>query len=116
VDLDTRGDDADEEALAESQAKAAEALSAGRYAAACAHFTACVDAGPPSALMLARRAECLVRLSKPVAALRDCDAALALNPDNGKVSLGRVCERLAFEGENIHSVSHGTASAIVPTF
>jgi suppressor of tumorigenicity protein 13 len=91
VDLDESRGDADEEALAECRVKAAEALSTGQYAAACAHFTACVNAGPPSALMLAHRAECLVRLSKPVAAVRDCDAALALNPDNGKVSLGRAC-------------------------
>lgn len=42
----------------------------------------------PSALMLARRAECHVRLRKPNAAVRDCDAALGLNPDSGKVSSG----------------------------
>lgn len=30
------------------------------------------------------RAECLIKLSKPVAATRDCDAALKLNPDSAK--------------------------------
>ena len=32
----------------------------------------------------AKRAECYLKLKKPMAAIRDCDAALAINPDSAK--------------------------------
>lgn len=38
----------------------------------------------PSALTYAKRAECFLKLKKPVAAIKDADAALALNPDSAK--------------------------------
>ena len=38
----------------------------------------------PSALLYAKRAECYIKLKKPNAAIRDCDAALLLNPDSAK--------------------------------
>lgn len=57
------------------------------------HFCVHVDGGRcvapvqavPSALMFAKRAECHIRQKMPVAAVRDCDAAIRLNPDSGKV-------------------------------
>ena len=38
----------------------------------------------PSALTYAKRAECFLKLRKPNAAIKDADAALALNPDSAK--------------------------------
>ena len=40
--------------------------------------------GQVSALTLANRAECLLKLKKPCAAISDCTAALSLNPDSAK--------------------------------
>jgi tetratricopeptide (TPR) repeat protein len=38
----------------------------------------------PSALTYAKRAECFLKLRQPNAAIKDADAALALNPDSAK--------------------------------
>jgi suppressor of tumorigenicity protein 13 len=43
-----------------------------------------VKSAPPSALVFTRRAELSLKLGRPVAAIRDCDEALKLNPDSGK--------------------------------
>ena len=43
----------------------------------------------PSALTYAKRAECFLKLKKPVAAIKDADAALALNPDSAKALKAR---------------------------
>lgn len=56
----------------------------GNYAAALEKYTLAVQASPPSALLLANRADCLFRLKKFTAAIRDCDAALENNPDSAK--------------------------------
>jgi len=40
--------------------------------------------GGATALMLAKRAELLLKLSRPCAAIRDCTAAIEINPDLGK--------------------------------
>ena len=40
--------------------------------------------GQVSALTLANRAECLLKLFRPCAAIADSTAALALNPDSAK--------------------------------
>ena len=40
--------------------------------------------GQVSAITLANRAECLLKLKKPCAAISDCTAALSLNPDSAK--------------------------------
>lgn len=56
----------------------------GNYAAALEKYTLAVQASPPSALLLANRADCLFRLKKFTAAVKDCDAALENNPDSAK--------------------------------
>ena len=43
----------------------------------------------PSALTYAKRAECFLKLKKPMAAIKDADAALALNPDSAKALKAR---------------------------
>ncbi len=47
-------------------------------------YTGAIVIGNPSALLYTRRAELLLKLKRPVAAIKDCDAALKLNPDSGK--------------------------------
>lgn len=37
-----------------------------------------------AALLVAKRAAVLVKMKKPVAAIRDCDHAIAINPDSAK--------------------------------
>ena len=69
-----------------AKAKASEALEGGNFGAAVEHLTAAL-AAMPSALMYARRAEALLKERRPVAAVRDCDAALQINPDSAKVPL-----------------------------
>merc|ERR1719450_187502 len=62
---------------------AAEAVSNGDYAKAIECFTTAIKL-MPSPLVYAKRADCYLKLKKPVAAQRDCDKALASNPDSAK--------------------------------
>merc|ERR1719390_280808 len=50
------------------------------------HYTEAIDmgGGAGSALLLAKRADLLLNLKRPCAAIRDCTAALEVNPDCGK--------------------------------
>jgi len=56
--------------------KANEAKSNGDYETAIAKFTESMSCGQVSAMTLANRAECLLKLKKPCAAISDCSAAL----------------------------------------
>ena len=62
---------------------ASDAMGAGDYAKAVELYTTALGL-MPSPLTFAKRAECYLKLSKPNAAVRDCDAALKLNPDSAK--------------------------------
>jgi suppressor of tumorigenicity protein 13 len=59
----------------------------GDWAAAVAKFTE-VLMKAPSPLVYAKRADAYVKLKKCASAIRDCDAALTLNPDSAKVRGG----------------------------
>lgn len=76
------------EEAAEEQAAlkeaAAEAAERGDLQEAVEKASAAIALGCASSLMYCRRAELLLRTQRPRAALRDCDAALAVNPDSGK--------------------------------
>jgi suppressor of tumorigenicity protein 13 len=67
----------------ETKQKAADAFADGRFEDAIDAYTVVIQS-MPSALVYAKRAEAFVRLRKCVAAIRDCDAALAINPDSAK--------------------------------
>jgi len=56
----------------------------GDWEKALSSYTEAVLAAPPSALLYANRADSLLRLERPSAAIRDCDAALSHNPDSAK--------------------------------
>mmetsp|Transcript_48256 Transcript_48256/g.92253 ORF Transcript_48256/g.92253 Transcript_48256/m.92253 type:complete len:312 (-) Transcript_48256:649-1584(-) len=92
TDLDTFPDLDIVSKLGTNKIKASEAIAQGNFAAAAEHFGLCLKA-VPSALMFAKRAECHIRRKMPVAAVRDCDAAIRLNPDSGKAYKTRGCAR-----------------------
>lgn len=67
--------------------QAADFKSSGNWEGALAKYTEAVLSAPPSALLYANRANALIKLGRFDAAERDCDLALAENPDSAKVSL-----------------------------
>ncbi|KAL7533082.1 hypothetical protein ACHAWF_004328 [Thalassiosira exigua] len=78
------GSSNDFDAATETEIAASDLKSSGSYKTAVEKYTEAILAAKPSALLLANRAHCLFKLSKHVAAIRDCDAALEANPDSAK--------------------------------
>ncbi|KAG6752857.1 hypothetical protein POTOM_042897 [Populus tomentosa] len=66
------------------KAKAIDAISEGNLDEAIDHLTEAIVLNPISAILYATRASVFVKLKKPHAAIRDADAALAINPDSAK--------------------------------
>lgn len=60
------------------------AVEAQHLATALTSCTETIALGSPTALLYAKRAEVLLKLKRPSACIKDCNAALALNPDAGK--------------------------------
>jgi len=54
------------------------------YAKAMEIYTEAICASQPSAMTYSARAECLLKLERPCAAIRDCDEALKINADSAK--------------------------------
>ena len=75
--------DAQLEQASEAKMAASEALAAGDAARAITQYTTAIKLGP-SALVYANRANAYLKLKKPNAAKKDCDAALQINPDSAK--------------------------------
>jgi len=76
-----------EEQTDKADEKRGEAISAfndGNYEEALKLFTEAIEMNPGSALLHAKRANVLLKLNKPVAAIRDCDKAIAINPDSAQ--------------------------------
>jgi len=79
--------EATEEQIEKADEKRTEALSAfseGNFEESLKLFTEAIELNPGSALLHAKRANVLLKLNKPVAAVRDCDKAIALNPDSAQ--------------------------------
>ncbi|TKR78079.1 hypothetical protein L596_018943 [Steinernema carpocapsae] len=66
----------------EERNKATEAFSEGNFDDALKHFTNAIELNPGSAMLHAKRANVLLKLKKPVAAIRDCDKAISINADS----------------------------------
>jgi len=81
---DKEVNDDDEAAAAEAKSKAVEAAENQQYDEALRHYTAAVQKNPKSALTIAARADTLLKLRCPRAAIADCNAALKINPDSVK--------------------------------
>lgn len=76
--------DARKKVLAKVKQQAVDAVNNGDIEKALERYTEAIRTGGASALMLATRAALLLRVRRPCAAIRDCCAALQLNPDCGK--------------------------------
>lgn len=76
--------EAEMESCNDAKKLASQALDAGDELLALERFTQAVLSGGASALLFARRAELLLKLRRPKAAILDCSAALEVNPDCGK--------------------------------
>jgi tetratricopeptide (TPR) repeat protein len=70
---------------------AADLQADGDWQGALEKYNAAVMVAPPSALLYANRAKALLKLGRPRAAERDCDLALAENPDSAKVRSTMRC-------------------------
>lgn len=66
----------------DSRGKAAKAYSNGEFEDAVNFYTEAIMLNPTSALFYAKRGQAYLKLSKPNAAIRDCERALKLNPDS----------------------------------
>ena len=98
------------DAVMATKQKAADAFADGRFEDAIDAYTDVIRA-MPGALVYAKRAEAFVRLRKCVAAIRDCDAALAINPDSAKALKTRgAANRFLGNWERAHAdLSSGQA-------
>ena len=76
--------DASQEEAAKLKMKAQEALEDGDRVKALVFFNEAVTMGGATAMLVTKRAELLLKLKRPTAAIKDCDFALSLNPDSGK--------------------------------
>jgi len=63
---------------------AAEFKASGDYPTALLNYNSAITSAPPSALLLANRADILFRLNRYQDAVTDCDEALTNNPDSAK--------------------------------
>jgi suppressor of tumorigenicity protein 13 len=77
------GESDDWETAGKFKETANEAKASGDWAAAVDAYTSALMA-QASALTHANRADCLLKLKRPVAAIADCDRALKINPDSAK--------------------------------
>ena len=74
--------EADEDAADEHRGKGFKALADGDWPTAVAQLTTAIELNPKSAVFLAKRATALLKLNRPLAAIKDCDRAIELNPDS----------------------------------
>ncbi|RCN28949.1 tetratricopeptide repeat protein [Ancylostoma caninum] len=76
--------DEDIEKANEERDKAMSAFSEGNFEDAVKHFTDAIELNPGSAILHAKRANVLLKLKRPRAAIADCDKAISINPDSAQ--------------------------------
>ena len=74
----------DWEQAQDAKDKANEAKANGNFDLAVEMFTKSMELGSVGAMTLANRADCLLKMKRPLAAIADCDEALKINPDSAK--------------------------------
>ena len=74
--------DADLEKFDEKRSEAMGVFSEGEWEKAIGVFTEAIKLNAGSAMPFVKRAQCLLKLSKPNACIRDCNRAIEINPDN----------------------------------
>lgn len=104
--------DEEMEKVASLKTQSAEAVEKGHFEEALGLLDAAIDIGGVSAMMLTKRADLLLKLRRPLAAIADCDEALFLNPDSGKAFRIRgLAHRALHHWEEAH-FDLGTAQTI----
>lgn len=76
--------DSDQERVSGLKTRAQEAIEEGDRQKALSFLNEALSIGGATAMLVTKRAEVLLKLRRPMAAIRDCDSALSLNPDSGK--------------------------------
>lgn len=76
--------DAELDRVNELKASAQEAIEDGDRAKALDFLNQAIALGGVTAMLMTKRADILLKLKRPLAAVKDCDIALSLNPDSGK--------------------------------
>jgi suppressor of tumorigenicity protein 13 len=101
------GSGEDYEAASNHKQQAADFKSNGQYEEALAEYTNAIRVAPPSALLYANRADVLWKLQRLQAAQRDCDLALAENPDSAKALRirGKILKELGQYEEALRDLS-----------
>jgi len=74
--------EADLEKFDEKRSEAMGVFSEGEWEKAIGVFTEAINLNAGSAMPFVKRAQCLLKLSKPNACIRDCNRAIEINPDN----------------------------------
>lgn len=75
----------------------AEALEDGKKELALEKFSEAIGLGCVSAMLIAKRGQLLLQMDRPRAAVNDCNAALAINPDSAKAFKTRARAYLKLE-------------------
>lgn len=83
-DVNKEVTDEDLEKATEERDLAVEAFGDGDFEKALQHYTKAIELNPNSAIFHAKRANVLLKLNKPKAAIRDCDKAISLNKDSAQ--------------------------------
>ncbi|VDO62161.1 unnamed protein product [Heligmosomoides polygyrus] len=68
----------------EARDKAMAAFSEGNFDDALKHYTEAIELNPGLAILHAKRANVLLKLKRPVAAIADCDKAISINADSAQ--------------------------------
>jgi suppressor of tumorigenicity protein 13 len=76
--------EAEQDQLANIRSRAQDALEDGDRLKALDLLNQAISLGAVTAMLMTKRADLLLKLKRPLAAIRDCDTALSLNPDSGK--------------------------------
>ena len=74
--------DEDLEKFDEKRSEAMGLFSEGQWDKAVEVFTQAIELNASSAMPYVKRGQCLLKLSKPNACIRDCNRAIEINPDN----------------------------------
>lgn len=81
-DINKEISDEDIEKSSEYRDLAMQAFNDGDFQSAVDNYSKAIELNPGSAILHAKRAAALVKLLKPLAAIRDCSKAIEINPDS----------------------------------
>jgi suppressor of tumorigenicity protein 13 len=96
--------DSAQEKWNELKSLAQDAIEDGDRLRALSLLNEAVAMGGATAMLVTKRAELLLKLKRPMAAIKDCDFALSLNPDSGKAFRVRgTAYRFVHEWEKAHA-------------